>query len=106
MEKVGDKMVMKKSVKKKANSGTKKSKKVTTLEVGRGIKVTRKTLIGEAVQIHPSVAAVMFEYGLHCIGCAVSTMESIEQGCSAHGLSDKQIDEMVEKINKEISKKK
>jgi hydroxylamine reductase len=68
-------------------------------------KVTKNMLIGDAVRIHPSVAGVMFEYGLHCIGCAVSTMETIEQGCLAHGLSGKQIDEMVEKINQQLNKK-
>ena len=66
-------------------------------------KITKDMLIGDAVRVHPSVAAVMFEYGLHCIGCAVSTMETIEQGCVAHGLSEKQINEMVEKINKHIT---
>ena len=98
------KKAVEKIVKKVTKKPVKKTKKITTLNVENGLKVTRKTLIGEAVQIHPLVAGVMFEYGLHCIGCAVSTMETIEQGCEAHGLSDKQIDEMVAKINKNIEK--
>lgn len=96
---MGGKMV----VKKQSNNG-KIQKKEINKPIKNEKKITRKTLIGDAVREHPKVAAIMFEYGLHCIGCVVSTMETIEQGCSAHGLSDKQIDEMVKKINASIKK--
>jgi hybrid cluster-associated redox disulfide protein len=95
---MGGKMV----VKKQNNKTSKIQKKEIKKPIKNEKKITRKTLIGDAVREHPKVAAIMFEYGLHCIGCVVSTMETIEQGCSAHGLSDKQIDEMVKKINNSI----
>jgi len=66
------------------------------------VRVMRDMMIGEAVQMHEAVAKIMFEYGLHCIGCAVSPYETIEQGCRGHGMDDKKIDEMIEKINKAI----
>jgi hybrid cluster-associated redox disulfide protein len=41
---------------------------------------------------------------LHCIGCRVSAVESIENGCKVHGMDDAQIDALVKEINKSIKK--
>jgi len=65
-------------------------------------KITKDTLIGEAINISTKSAQVMFEYGLHCVGCGAAGMESIEQGAKAHGMSDEEIEEMITKINEEI----
>ncbi len=67
-------------------------------------KITKQTLIGEALKVCPESAEIMFDYGLHCIGCCGATMESIEDGAKAHGLSDKEIEEMVDKINKKVKR--
>jgi hybrid cluster-associated redox disulfide protein len=69
-------------------------------------KVTKKMTLGETVTKHPEAAEIMMGYGLHCIGCHVAAWESIEDGAKGHGLNDKQIDEMVEKINKAVEAKK
>jgi len=69
-------------------------------------KVTRHTLISEAMQTCPEALGIMFEHGLHCVGCGGAAFESIEQGCLVHGMSDKEIDEIVEEINQCLSKKK
>ncbi len=69
---------------------------------GKMTKITRKTIIADAVSKNPKVAEIMFEHGLHCIGCAVSADETIEDGCAVHGMTDGQIDKMVEQINKAI----
>jgi hybrid cluster-associated redox disulfide protein len=63
-------------------------------------KITKDMTLGDIIQKKPQSALIMMEYGLHCIGCHVATWETLEQGSLAHGLDDKQIDEMVEKINK------
>lgn len=62
-------------------------------------KINKDMLIGNAVKTNPNAAKVMFEYGLHCVGCCGAAMETIEAGAKMHGLTDKQIDEMIEKIN-------
>ena len=62
--------------------------------------ITKDTIIGDVLEINPKAAEVMFDYGLHCIGCFGGTMETVEQGAKAHGLSDEKIEEMLEKINK------
>ena len=63
-------------------------------------KITRKMTLGEAVSRYPKTAQVMMARGLHCIGCHVAAWESIEDGARGHGLSDKEIDEMVKEMNK------
>lgn len=55
--------------------------------------------LGEIVQRFPHAGALLAEAGLHCIGCHISAFETLEQGCRAHGLSDKEIEGLVKKIN-------
>lgn len=42
----------------------------------------------EIASLHPQTAHVLAAYGLHCVGCAYSTMETLEEGAQAHGLTD------------------
>ena len=64
----------------------------------QGAKITKKTLIGEALEMRSDAADIFFKAGLHCVGCPMSSMESIEDGCRAHGLSDKEIDKLVKEL--------
>jgi hydroxylamine reductase len=91
-------------LKMKAKKPNKKITKTKSVKKAKQL-ITKKMLIGEIVQKHPETMTIMFEYGLHCIGCHVSAYESLEQGCLVHGLTKKQVDEMVEKMNKLVSKK-
>jgi hypothetical protein len=34
------------------------------------------------------------------MGCPMAMEETVEQGCKAHGMSDKEIDELLKKVNK------
>ena len=61
--------------------------------------ITKDMLIGDILRQRPAAAAVMMKHGLHCIGCAVSKEETLEQGCQVHGMDDEQIDHMLEQIN-------
>lgn len=40
----------------------------------------------QALQSSPEVAKVLRKYNLGCIGCMGAQNETLEQGCSAHGL--------------------
>ncbi|MFH1276596.1 MAG: DUF1858 domain-containing protein [Candidatus Woesearchaeota archaeon] len=64
-------------------------------------KITKDMLIGDAVQENPKAAEVMFEHGLHCVGCCGAAMESIEDGAKGHGMPDEEIEEMLKEINAE-----
>jgi hybrid cluster-associated redox disulfide protein len=66
--------------------------------------IKKEMLIGDVVSKYPDTAVVMMNNGLHCIGCHVSLSESIAEGASAHGLSDKEIDDMVKQMNKAAKK--
>lgn len=61
--------------------------------------VNKDMLIGEIVQLHREAAFVMMQYGLHCIGCAVSSFESLKEGCLAHGMDEETVDKIVDEIN-------
>lgn len=62
--------------------------------------INKKTRIIDAIKEKPGAHVIMAEAGLHCMGCGGAAFESIEDGCSAHGLSEKQIDDIIKKINK------
>ncbi|MEA3513898.1 MAG: DUF1858 domain-containing protein [Nanoarchaeota archaeon] len=61
--------------------------------------ITEDMTIGNIVSDYPSAAAVMMEYGLHCIGCHVAEWETLEQGCKAHGISKEEMDKMLDDLN-------
>lgn len=62
-------------------------------------KITRRTPIGELIMNHPSAVEILFGYGFHCIGCGLSSYETIEEGAAAHGFDDSAIDKLVEELN-------
>jgi len=68
-------------------------------------KITRKTKLTEIMRINPDAAEMLFGLGMSCIGCPMAQMETLEEGCLAHGMSKKEIDEFVEKLNKMRKKK-
>ena len=42
------------------------------------------------------------EYGFHCLGCAASNFESIEDGAVVHGID---VEKFVKELKKSIEKK-
>ena len=64
--------------------------------------ISKTMTFAELLEKHPGTANILFESGLHCIGCGGAMYESIEQGCQMHGFSKKQIDDLIKKLNKEI----
>ena len=58
--------------------------------------------IGQVLEIDRSTAPLMMEYGMHCMGCPFSQMESLEMGCAAHGTD---ADELVNKLNAYLASK-
>ena len=64
--------------------------------------ITKEMTIREVLEIDPTTAPIMTEYGMHCMGCPFSQMESLEMGCAAHG-SD--VNALVDKLNEYIASK-
>ncbi len=63
-------------------------------------KITKKTKLNEILKINPDVAEILFEAGLSCIGCPMAMQETLEEGCLAHGMNQKEIDELIERLNR------
>ncbi|MFA6048636.1 MAG: DUF1858 domain-containing protein [Candidatus Micrarchaeia archaeon] len=77
----------------------KTSAKTASKKAGVARPINKDMTLGEVVQTYPQSAMVMMKYGLHCIGCHVSAWETVEQGALGHGLSPKQLDDMVAEMN-------
>lgn len=63
-------------------------------------KILPSTNLDKILEINPNAGEILFDSGMHCLGCGMSQMETLEQGCLAHGMSKKQIKELVERLNK------
>lgn len=69
-------------------------------------KIDKKITIGELIEKHPKAARILAEkYGFHCIGCGMAGMETVEEGLKAHGYNGKKMEEVLEKLGKEETKK-
>lgn len=69
------------------------------------MKITSKTKINKIIEQCPDVIFVLMDYGLVCAGCRLAGNHSLEETKEMYGFSDKDIKEMLKKIN-ELNKKK
>ena len=58
--------------------------------------ITKDMTFAQVMRMHPDVVKVFAKYNLGCVGCMGAQAESLEQGCSAHGLS---VDEVLKDLN-------
>ena len=58
--------------------------------------ITKDMTIGEVVKNSPEKAEILMSFGMGCVGCPSSQMETIEQACSIHGLD---LEEVLAKLN-------
>lgn len=63
-------------------------------------KITAKTKINKIVKENPDAVEILMKAGMHCVGCVMAQEETLEQGCLVHGMSKKQINKLIEKLNK------
>jgi len=61
--------------------------------------VTKDMTFAQVLRMSPNVAKVLAKYNLGCIGCMGAQTETLEQGCSAHGLD---VDVVVSDLNASI----
>jgi len=64
-------------------------------------KITKSMTFTKILEVAPELVEALLERGMHCIGCPMSTEETLEQGAQAHGIDP---DELVKELNKELSK--
>jgi len=63
------------------------------------MKIKKDEIIHDVISRHPEVMEVFFDYGISCVGCVNSYMETIEEGAKLHGIS---LDELLEDLNEFI----
>jgi len=64
------------------------------------MEITKNTKISEILRYREDLIEDLLEIGLGCVGCPMAQMETIEQGLKAHGASDKEVEQVIEKLNK------
>ena len=70
------------------------------------MRFTKDATFAELIAQCPECGDVLMEYGLHCIGCHLSPMESIEEGAKAHGLTGAQVDKLIRELNEKLKEKR
>ena len=65
-------------------------------------KINKKMSFAEILEKNPASEKVLLEKGMHCVGCPMSQMESLEEGCRAHGIDP---DDVVKELNAKANKK-
>jgi hybrid cluster-associated redox disulfide protein len=61
------------------------------------MEISKDMKISELIEKYPKAIEVLMESGMHCFGCGMAAMETIEQAACSHGID---CDELIEKIKK------
>ncbi len=75
----------------------KKAKKKSVKEI-----ITKDWCFFDVLQRYPETMNIFLKRNMHCVGCAASRFETIDQGCAMHNLDP---DKLVDELNKKIKKK-
>ena len=59
--------------------------------------ITKDMLIGEILRVKPEAAEVLLRFGMGCLGCPSSQMETLEQAAMVHGIN---LEELLKELNK------
>jgi hybrid cluster-associated redox disulfide protein len=58
--------------------------------------VAKDTLISDIMLNAPETSSMFASIGMHCMGCALASGESVEEACAAHGVD---VDAFLDKLN-------
>ncbi len=50
------------------------------------MKVSKDMIIADVLNMNQGTIPIFLQNGLHCLGCAMSSGETIEEACMVHGL--------------------
>ena len=60
--------------------------------------ISRDTLISDIVYNCPDAMPAFQAIGMHCMGCAMASGETVEQACAAHGVDPDEFLDSLEKF--------
>ncbi len=49
-------------------------------------KITKDMIIAQVLELDRGTTPILFKHGLHCLGCAMASGESLEEACVVHGI--------------------
>ena len=67
------------------------------------MKINADMLITDILAIDPSIAGILMQRGMHCIGCIAASGENLREACFVHGMSEEAVEELVTQINDYLS---
>lgn len=59
--------------------------------------ITGDMILSDVIQIKPQTLGTLLSFGLACIGCPVSQLETVEEAAMVHGI---ELDFLLEQLNK------
>lgn len=59
--------------------------------------INGKMIISEILKEKPEAAEILHSFGMHCLGCAISAGESLEEAAEAHGIK---LEDLLAALNK------
>jgi len=68
-------------------------------------KINKNTNIAELIEKNPEMNEVLYEYGLYCADCYAAGYDTLESGALSHGLEEEEIEELIQELNKKVTKK-
>lgn len=64
--------------------------------------ITKDMNIQEILKVDENLAGILIASGMHCLGCAMSHFENLEQACAVHGIDS---DELCNALNEYLENK-
>lgn len=61
------------------------------------MEISKDMLIGEIIRKRPEAIEILMRFGMGCVGCPASQMESLEEAAMVHGLD---LDNLMVELNK------
>jgi len=58
--------------------------------------INKDTIIADILEYAPQTAPLFVSIGMHCLGCAMSSGETLAEACEVHGVN---ADEFLEQLN-------
>lgn len=66
------------------------------------MEITKDMNIREIIAIDDGLADILINAGMHCLGCAMSHFENLEEACAVHGID---ADALTEALNEYLANK-
>ncbi len=64
--------------------------------------ITKDMNIQDILKVDENLAGILIASGMHCLGCAMSHFENLEQACAVHGID---CDELCNAMNEYLEQK-